>query len=759
MTVAFLKTWVHEMLRFCSSVCSSVKRIGGMVLLIGAVLSPALTFADFPPPPGYEVVTPDGSKKIWLYDQRGNKTLMIYDVPTGVTTTQAVNPSSQIVRCSNKLAILSSYNNFYILFFYDAGLSHTGTLPEGAFLGEVLFVTDTNLLLITRSGMAYTYDALTQILTVAPSIPTVLAQNYSTLTVRDIRPLPRSLPVVTVLPANNKSRISSGNPVVFSYKTKEGGWAGGGFTSDDYNTAPIETIDLSNYSSLVFGLSARVSTIKFEIIDDSNRKHVVYPKGISATERVWAIPTDVMKNVVDMSRVRFLYFIVEGTSLTGNLTIRTEPKTPLALGPSSLSPRVINPLPLQPTVTKFAPVNDVSTVHFSRRGLSMDYRTTGGWVGAVMSFDDFNTPVLETVNLSDRSSITLGLRGSAQILNGTEGNLDTVKVEVEDGAGLKFVIPLKGVLKDTEKVWSIPMNNMRNVIDITKVRFMIFVVEGAADKKGKLSVHWRPDDDLLPSTLSSSQLIPFPSGWTPRPVLPSDGSSVVVLDKRGLFADVSTGLSGWAGAGYSFDRSDTPLVETVDLSARSGIRLGLRGPALEAKIEVIDSFGSKFTTYLSGLNDKERVWEVPKASMVGKVNLASVTEIYVVIEGLNQTGRLFIYDAPPLGSSLASFTPDQENTPFAWGEVFVFPNPVTGPTATFRVDCPMADSVKLCVQSLTGHKDLDTEMTPVQRNGRAVFEYRWDVTAMDGGVYVYSLRAQKSGVPELILQKKLTIVK
>ncbi|MDD5670782.1 MAG: hypothetical protein PHN49_03995, partial [Candidatus Omnitrophica bacterium] len=152
----------------------------------------------------------------------------------------------------------------------------------------------------------------------------------------DIVQLPSGLSgfpqIARAAPDGNTSTVSASDfdrGVVLDYDTNIGGWAGGGFTYDDFGTEPdIETGDLSGISQFTFGLKGDVGTVKLEILDKFDQRAVVYLTGInSLEERVWVISKSSMSNssAVDFSKIRSIFFIVEGTGQTGLLEINRIP--------------------------------------------------------------------------------------------------------------------------------------------------------------------------------------------------------------------------------------------------------------------------------------------------------------------------------------------------------------------------------------------------------------------------------------------------
>ncbi len=136
-------------------------------------------------------------------------------------------------------------------------------------------------------------------------------------------PLPGTpqLASVAAAPASAFMTAINSTAAQLTYNTSIVGWAGGGYTFDDYATSQVETADLSKLSNLVFALKGDVSQVKFEIIDDQNRKATVYLGDIRPEiDQMWSIPKSQLQGV-DLTKVKTFYFIVEGQNKPGNLEI------------------------------------------------------------------------------------------------------------------------------------------------------------------------------------------------------------------------------------------------------------------------------------------------------------------------------------------------------------------------------------------------------------------------------------------------------
>jgi len=156
------------------------------------------------------------------------------------------------------------------------------------------------------------------------------------LTTADITSLPeniiQSVNFPSLAPISPEGAVSSvgltDRGIQVQYDTRDAGWAGGGWTFDHFGTQEIETVDLSGYKNLNFGLKGDRSAVKIEFVDAENRKKAFYLDGIQVgEEKIWRIPVSALEGV-DMTRLRLIYFIVEGENAAGTIEINHIPVNP-----------------------------------------------------------------------------------------------------------------------------------------------------------------------------------------------------------------------------------------------------------------------------------------------------------------------------------------------------------------------------------------------------------------------------------------------
>ena len=446
---------------------------------------------------------------------------------------------------------------------------------------------------------------------------------------------PQPVPIAPIGAQATVSSVNRGGSL--AYSTGAPGWAGAGFTYDDFTTAGIETGNLSQLGKFLFSLKGNPAQVKVEVVDDQNRKASVKLGGArSDLEQVWSIPTSVFLGV-DLSKVRVIYFIVEGLNQTGTLEIfQYPPGSAMPLPSNSFSTADITNLPGQLQKDHMAPLGADSGGPGTERGAIFNYTTgTGGWAAGGFRYDNFQTPQIETGDISGLRSLIFGLKGTAP----------QVKFEVVDDQNRKTAIYLRGIRADVEQVWKIETSMIASYgVDLTKVRAFWFVVEGL-NQTGSLEIN-RVPTPLLPNTTAS--ITPLPGSPRVVRVAPAGVTANVSTITRGARLDYNTTTAGWAGGGFSYDDPATPAIESANLSSFPYLVFGLKGNPTQVKFEVVDIYGRKASIKLSGIRpDLEQRWAIPTLTLANYgVDLTKIQLIYFIVEGANQSGSLEIYRIP-----------------------------------------------------------------------------------------------------------------
>jgi len=102
------------------------------------------------------------------------------------------------------------------------------------------------------------------------------------------------------------------------------------------------------------------------------------------------------------------------------------------------------------------------------------------------------------------------------------------------------------------------------------------------------------------------------------------------------------------------------------------------------------------------------------------------------------------------------------DTTFALGEVYSFPNPAKrSKRPTIHVECGVADKVEIRIYNIAAELVDSTELygVPPVINGKYSYEYNWDISDIASGVYIYTIRAKKSGYSDIKATGKAAIIK
>jgi len=294
-------------------------------------------------------------------------------------------------------------------------------------------------------------------------------------------------------PASAKAEVSiSDRGGIFEYETRKAGWAGCGFTYDDVSTPAKETRDLSQMTDLVVGLQGSAPVVKLEVVDIFGHKSFVELTEIRADqEQVWAVQTVLFTSEgVDLTKVTGLNFIVEGSYLTGTLTINDKPlgapaplPNPFFVSPDHSRTRADTNVPGSPIVFSSAAPEALAVVKSTERGEIFTFETSlGGWASGGFTYDTFSTPEKEFIDLSHLNELVVGLKGASV----------QVKFEITDKDDHKSFVYLTGIQSDREQVWSIPLAGFPLAgVDLSTVVFLNFVVEGR-NLNGSLEINNTP---------------------------------------------------------------------------------------------------------------------------------------------------------------------------------------------------------------------------------------------------------------------------
>lgn len=315
--------------------------------------------------------------------------------------------------------------------------------------------------------------------------------------------------VVSDLPANSVGNRAIATPVggangdttvtrmpdgVYSifYNVATGGWSGLTILFDDYATDPIESADLSGYTSLVFRVKGDVCMLKFEFEDADTNKVGGLLSDISGDWQYFQIPTaDLVAMGLDLEHVRSINFVVDETLTCGadagtfEVYVTGLAYDILVAGEDT---GVLSEFP--PPAPKLDLVGggngDTVIEQYSSSLFKVFYNvTTGGWSGVSILYDDFGTLPVETGDLGGFSEFVIRVRGTASAL----------QFELQDDAFNGVAGRLTGIGPDWQ-YFRIPMNELvERGLDPEAVAVFSLVIAqesaGAGNEVGYIEVETR----------------------------------------------------------------------------------------------------------------------------------------------------------------------------------------------------------------------------------------------------------------------------
>ncbi|MBI4367813.1 MAG: hypothetical protein HY588_00300, partial [Candidatus Omnitrophica bacterium] len=293
------------------------------------------------------------------------------------------------------------------------------------------------------------------------------------------------------------------------------------------------------------------------------------------------------------------------------------------------------------------------------RGVSLEYNTDpGDFVGAGFAYDDFGTNSIETFDLSGLTDLSFGIRGD-------EG---TVKFQIIDGQDQKAEVLLTGVSSAIEKVWTINIAQyIAGKIDLTDVRVMYFIVEGAG-KQGVLEVNRlagapiinvqgpiEPSDDL---TEADTTVLPD------NPTTEAESAiNRISSELTDLLYDVS-GVEDHSTLIVRFDDPETPFViESSDLSALGQLVVGVSATGTRLlQVEVLDAAGTRTIQTLTQIGEGEQFYAIDFSNPNAPVDLTQIQAIRFSVERrfVNEATGIVHLRLKGLDTTAPALTPELE---------------------------------------------------------------------------------------------------
>ena len=304
-------------------------------------------------------------------------------------------------------------------------------------------------------------------------------------------PMPAKPSVIVIGGGNGDTLLTQASPRQFDVQYNVvTGFAGATILFDDYGTVPIESVDLSGYAGLDFGISGDPESIGFEVEDDTGHRVSGAFRHVAGTTNWYTIPTSLLEDGgVDLTHVRFINFVVDVFKAGAGNEAGSFRVESYGLGyiirPVGQGTGPVTDLPgTPPVVDNLGGANNAGNwVTVGTTNVLVNYNVvTGGYEGVSIRYDDYGTPEFESADFTALASVVIGVRGDAA----------SVKVEFTDVDTNTAQAVFSGVI-GTYKYFAVPTADLEEIgVDITRIRFINFVVDqglaGAGHDSGLLDI-------------------------------------------------------------------------------------------------------------------------------------------------------------------------------------------------------------------------------------------------------------------------------
>ncbi|MBN1270317.1 MAG: hypothetical protein JXB04_12070, partial [Kiritimatiellae bacterium] len=263
--------------------------------------------------------------------------------------------------------------------------------------------------------------------------------------------------------------------------------------------------------------------------------------------------------------------------------------------------------------------------------------STGGYCGASMTFDDYGTVPIESVDVSGYETFTFAVSGTPA----------SVKYEFEDASGAKVAGAFQYV-ESTLKWYTIDAAWLAaGGLDLAHLRTIHFIVD--PNTAGPATV-----GQFYVRTLGLSYTVQVSgegagsatSLSAPAPVAYDLGGANhsgnwIQTGSTNLWVSYDVTGGGWDGVTISHDNFSSEPIESADYSALTGVVFGVFGTPDNIKIEFQDASNRVALAVCSGVTAGRQYFAVPTAGLedIG-IDLSQVRLInFVVDQGLAGSGN------------------------------------------------------------------------------------------------------------------------
>ena len=405
---------------------------------------------------------------------------------------------------------------------------------------------------------------------------------------------------------------------------------------DDFGTVPVGYVNLSAYTNYQFGIGGSPTQVKIEFVDTADNRAAVFATGITPGVQAYNVPKSTLQSAnpfLDISRIRFINFVVDNTAvtLTGQFTVRVDGGLPFAYAVLPNGTGTVTQLPGSPVADETGGSSNltlVTTLSSSNVLLAYGY-DPNEFGGASLLFDNFGTPTNEHVNLAAFGSVVFGLTGTPQ----------NVKIEFHDIYTNSMSATLKSVTNSLQ-YYAVDMGTVSSRgVDATQIRFINFVVDsglaGPGRETGTLA--------LVSGGIFYSTNVPLTlagSGSGTPTTLPGDPDvnlvgggnlNTEVINTNNELITVTYNVSnGFTGASILYENYGTTNIESRDLSGFTSLVFGASGQPSSLKLELIDNADRKFEAYYTGITAGVKYYNLPTSLVTN--DLSRITAINFVVD-------------------------------------------------------------------------------------------------------------------------------
>jgi hypothetical protein len=204
-----------------------------------------------------------------------------------------------------------------------------------------------------------------------------------------------------------KDVVDTSTGWVYDHFIIQSGWSAGGVVYD-------QPVNLSGMQNVIVGVKGDSHRVKVEFKDNLNHSVSVYLEGVDPNEeRIFAIPTSLLRGI-DLTKVKYVTFVVEAENATGTLWISRTPNPLWISASTTLTSQDIN-IPGQgvdyPAINSLI---NITTLEASERGMKMVYNIPVGGVWAGAGFAYNVTGVAPSRDFSGLTDLVFGIQARRQ---------------------------------------------------------------------------------------------------------------------------------------------------------------------------------------------------------------------------------------------------------------------------------------------------------------------------------------------------------